>query len=1047
MSQDQNFTHVYNYLNTAQKKAVDTTDGPVMVLAGPGTGKTQVLTARIAQILKKTDTNPSNILALTFTESAAKNMRERLVKMIGRTGYYVQIATFHAFCKEIIDTHPEAFPIERDSTPLSDLERYELFEDIFQNLALEYIKPMNTPFFYIKDAIKGISDLKREGIEFHAYEKMLEQWETRLTDTEPPPPEKGKRARKKPGELSRTEWEKDEKQFHKNKELWEVYKTYQKRLRETKRYDFDDMIALVVEAFQKDDLLLREYQENLHYFLVDEYQDTNAAQNTVVNLLASYWKEKANVFVVGDPNQAIYRFQGASVENMLGFVQNYPNAEIITLETGYRCPQNIYDVATQLITHNNLEFSLTEKTEQKSNSENSKKTQSISLNAKLTSPKGKGEKVELTSASSQVLEAVQIAEQIKKLLAQGTPAHEISILYRHNADKITLAEVFDSWDIDYEVEGGGDALREENIRQLIVLFRVVTALRTGEETELLYETLQYDWLKKTFGWNNSIVLKVARAAGRAKMPILDLVEKGVEKINEYNPGHEITKENLEPLEKYIEQLKAWDTADANKTFPAWFEDVLNESGFLPWLLEQDGKIFLVTVLNSVFGEIKKLVNHNHQFKLKDFLRSLDLIEEHGLKITIEDLNVRRDAVHLSTVHKAKGREWEFVFLFQCVDKKWGNNRKRDLIKLPAEILHNTDLSSKERNEDERRLFYVAITRAKKQAIVSHPETVISEGHTRDMVPSMFLAEIQEDDDQATLWKEVSHPEIEKDSADHLVKLLQPIATTVPEVTDAAERIYLRWLLDNFRWSVTALNTYLRDPEEFLHNTLLRVPRAKSPILSFGTAMHSAMEFIYKTFQQTGNYPALADLQQQFSLSLKQEVMTPVEHEKRLKHGKEVLVHYHEQLTGKNPDPLYIEKMFGNSKHKVMLDDIPLNGRIDRVDWVDKENKQVKVIDYKTGKTRSANDIEGKTKSAKLSERERELPESIRGPYKRQLLFYKLLAKLDRGFPYEVMSGEFEFVEPNNAGKIVTRNFELLDEDVRVLGELIKEVVEELRGRW
>ena len=212
-------------------------------------------------------------------------------------------------------------------------------------------------------------------------------------------------------------------------------------------------------------------------------------------------------------------------------------------------------------------------------------------------------------------------------------------------------------------------------------------------------------------------------------------------------------------------------------------------------------------------------------------------------------------------------------------------------------------------------------------------------------------------------------------------------------------------------------------------------------------MHSAMEFIYKTFQQTGNYPALADLQQQFSLSLKQEVMTPVEHEKRLKHGKEVLVHYHEQLTGKNPDPLYIEKMFGNSKHKVMLDDIPLNGRIDRVDWVDKENKQVKVIDYKTGKTRSANDIEGKTKSAKLSERERELPESIRGPYKRQLLFYKLLAKLDRGFPYEVMSGEFEFVEPNNAGKIVTRNFELLDEDVRVLGELIKEVVEELRGRW
>ena len=1033
LKKQQNFDRIYNILNTAQKKAVDTIDGPVMVVAGPGTGKTQVLTARIAQILKTTDTNPSSILALTFTESAAKNMRERLVKMIGKTGYYVQIATFHSFCKEVIDNHPEAFPIQRDSTPLSDLERYEFLEDIFSNLNLEYIKPLNTPFFYIKDAIKGISDLKREGINTHQYEELLEQWEKRLIETEPPAPAPGKRARKKPGELSRTEWEKDEKQLHKNKELWEVYKTYQQKLRDAKRYDFDDMIALVVEAFQKDELLLREYQENLHYFLVDEYQDTNSAQNTVVDLLASYWEEKANIFAVGDPNQAIYRFQGASIENMLQFVNKYPQATVVTLETGYRCPQNIYDIATNLISHNNLGFEIGEK--------------KISLVNNLKSPHGRGNKIALTTGSSQILEAIQIAEEIKQLIKDDVPAHEISVLYRHNADRNTLAEVFDTWKIPYEVEGGGDALKEEIIRQLVTLFRVIIAIRSGEETQLLYETLQYEWLKKIFNWDNSIVLKIARTAGKTKQPLLDLIDAGIEEINKNNPGYEVTKKDLLPLENYIAKLKEWDMADANQTFPAFFELVIKESGLLPWIIDQDGKVFFITILNSLFSEVKKLVNHNHQFKLLDFLRSIDLIEEHNLKITIEDLNVRKQAVHLSTVHKAKGREWEQVFLYQCVDKKWGNNRKRELIKLPTEILHNTDLDEKERNEDERRLFYVAITRAKKQVTISHPETIVADGNTRGMVPSMFLAEIQEDDVDEKTWEQINIINKENDSTDHLIKLLEPNAAPSSLVTSHKEKLYLNWLLDNFRWSVTALNTYLRDPEEFLHNTLLRVPRAKSPILAFGTAMHATMEFLYKTFQQTGEYPDPSDLKQQFKISLEQEVLNEDEQNKRLKHGEKVLDQYYLSLKNKKPNPLYIERIFGTGKQKVILDNIALTGRIDQIDWVDIKKKQVKVIDYKTGKSRSANDIEGKTASVKLSERERELPESIRGPYKRQLLFYKLLTKLDRSFPFEVVSGEFEFIEPNSSGKIVTRNFELLDQDVKELENLIKDVVKEIKKEW
>jgi DNA helicase-2/ATP-dependent DNA helicase PcrA len=1014
MSVKIDFQTEFKRLNPAQKKAVETIEGPVLVIAGPGTGKTQVLTARIAQILQKTDTEPGDILALTFTESAAKNMRERLVAMIGRTGYYVQINTFHAFCQEVISTHPEYFPIERESEPLSDLERYALFETLFDELPLEHIRPLNTPYFYIKDAIGNISDLKREGVNVTEYQKMVKEWAINLE--------------KQKDELSKSAWSKEQKQWQKNQELAVIYAAYEKSLRASKRYDFDDMIALVVEAFEQHQLLLREYQENLHYFLVDEYQDTNTAQNTVVNLLASYWDQQANVFVVGDPNQAIYRFQGASIENMLGFIKQYPNAQVITLETGYRSPQKIYDLSAKLIEENHLSLAQVDR--------------QLTMSAKLKSPHGAGKLIEFSEAPSQVLESVQIAEQIKKLLATGIFAQEIAILYRHNADRAHLAEALDAWGIPYEIEGGGNALAEQSVQQLLTLFQVIYDLRHGSEIETLYEVLHYEWLQETFGLDPLIVMKAARSAGSARMSLLDLVERGAEVINQYHQGHEITPEELKPLQTCFAQLKTWSTADAKLTFPSWFETVMTEAGYLKWLLEQDGKIFLIMVINSVFAEIKKLVAHNHRFKLADLLRSLELIREHHLRITIQDLAVRRQAVHLSTVHKAKGREWDFVFLTQVIDKKWGNSRVRELIKLPASILPNTDLSKKERNEDERRLFYVALTRAKKQVFISSPAALLTDGHSRDSVPSMFVTEMAELDPKEKLIGRMEHPHIKSKADEYLLKLLRP---NQPLIIENTQKTYFRWLLDHFRWSVTALNNYLKDPEKFIQQNLLRVPRAKALPFAFGTAIHAALESYYTNLQGTGQLPTLNSLQQSFQQALSQEILTESEFKERLKYGKDILEQYHQHYQHNPPQSLMIERFFGIGRQKVVLDNILLTGRIDRIDWLDKAKKLVKVVDYKTGQPKSSNQIEGKV--GKLSEREQVLPESIRGSYKRQLLFYKLLTQLDRTFPHEVVYGEFDFIQPNASGKLVRRGFELEDQAVEDLKKLIKETIDELNTRW
>ena len=334
------FQQAYKQLNPAQKQAVDTIDGPVMVVAGPGTGKTQVLTTRIANILLQTDTDPSAILALTFTDSAAKNMRQRLAKMIGKTAYYVNINTFHSFCANVIRQHPEYFPIQRDSEPLTDLERYEIHESLLNQVKLEQLKPLNAPYFFVKDIVSAISNLKREGVSPEKFEQIIAD-EQQAFDH---PQEK----------LTKVESRRQEKNLIKWGELLALYCGYQEQLAERQRYDFDDMIALVVQAFQQEELLLLSYQEKLHYFLVDEHQDTNSSQNQVVDLLASYWGDKANIFTVGDPNQAIFRFQGASIENMLGFVDRYAQATVINLNTGYRCSQTIYNAAQTLIGHNQL---------------------------------------------------------------------------------------------------------------------------------------------------------------------------------------------------------------------------------------------------------------------------------------------------------------------------------------------------------------------------------------------------------------------------------------------------------------------------------------------------------------------------------------------------------------------------------------------------------------------------------------------------------------------------------------------------------------------
>lgn len=997
------FDKAYAELNPQQKLAVDTIDGPVMVIAGPGTGKTQVLATRIANILLQTDTNPSAILALTFTESAAKNMRQRLVQLIGPTAYSVHVQTFHSFCDEVIRSCPEYFPVRQESEVLSDLERYQILEELLRTLPLTALKTINSPFHFLKPIMKAISDLKREGVNEEKFAELVSQQEAEF-ETEK-------------ADLKKTELSLRQKNITKQKELATLYAGYQTQLREHRRYDYDDMIAFVATAFGQEESLLLEYQEKLTYFLVDEYQDTNASQNKVVDLLASYWGEQANIFVVGDPHQSIYRFQGASLENTLNFIHRYPSANVITLEIGYRCPQVIYDTAAEVIAHNQTQLSLKQIKE--------------ALNKPLMSQKKTSELIDVYAAPSAPLETIFIAENIQKLMKDGVKPNEIAVLYRNNADAIDVETALNKWQVPYMVDGGNDALRSEEIQQLLTLCTVIFNLRSSAESHELFEVLNFSWLKL----DPHLTMKITRAAGKSHMSIYDRVRAGYIEFVKQPFCDNVTPLEFSVFENFIEKLVTWGKQDAEITFPEWLEKMMNESGYLEWILAHPNKLTLLQQLNALFREVKHLALHDHALNLERFLEIMNTMQAHGIGIGVEIAQVHEGAVALSTTHKAKGREWEYVFLMNCVDGKWGNGRQVNLLPLPDGILQS-QLQEQDPNEDDRRLFYVAITRAKKHVTISYPEVTVSGSKTKETLGSMFIEEIS-----PAHKKNLEDPPSQQKAEEFLARLV----TTAParSVTQM-EKDWLKAVISDFQLSVTALNRYLRSPQEFLEQDILKVPAAKPAYFAFGSAVHFALEQYFNMLLKEGKKPDLGFVLDKYQQALRREVLSDQEFALRLQHGKEVLTAYLHHYADEKVSPFMIERFFGSGWGKTMLGDISLVGRIDRIDWVDQSKKTARVIDYKTGRARTVNEIQGLVNTTEFSEREIVLPEAVRGPLKRQLLFYKLLTELDKSFTGIVTEGVFEFIEPDRDGKFTRRAFTLLDEDVSALKVLIQEVMKEIR---
>lgn len=1022
------FETEYKKLNSEQRLAVDTIEGPVMVIAGAGTGKTQTIALRIGKILQETQVNPSSILCLTFTENAALNMRERLLSFVGPTAYGVRIATFHGFCNSIIKDHPEYFLKSTvESEAIDDITQIEIIRSLIDKLPQSSpLKNLNFTYFYQKDIISTLSTLKKENISPARFDELLKFAADFVTSAYPVIDKltairaTAKASAEITGLVSDiasnpdvnplyqvrlkyfqtlyetevttlSEFKKNVKDFIENlnnnlpklRDLSTIYKSYQLTLLERGLYDYEDMILWVILALQTHTDLLSLYQELYQYLLVDEFQDSNSSQMEVINLLTQN-QSNPNLFVVGDDDQSIYRFQGASVENVYTFYQKYQkNLKLIVLKNNYRSHQLILDSSQDVIKNNQSRI-----TQYIGNLDKSLK----SVSTYDPDP------INLFAANSNVEENYWVSEKIKKLVDSGVTPKEIAVLYRNNADVNDLLPYLSQNNLHYLRSDAINILDTPEIQQLLTLLKYLAA---PDSDTLLFHVLSFNFIN----FKPLNLYKLFHSVSKNNLTLSEAIfNKEFFRKQKFSPKFIKKINNFTLRVSKIEKL--------SKNLPAdeLFNLIIRKFNYLPFVLKT-GNLSLLKQLNTLYSHLKQSLV-TEKTDLFSWVKKLDLLFENKIPLNSSALISEVDnSLRLMTVHKAKGLEFEHVFLIKVLSGKWDSSTSRSLIKLPLGILRY-DVAATANLEEDRRLFYVALTRAKKQIYLSYSRFNDSR---REQLASQFISEIN----PRLIEKIKSDSTIE---ANALESLFHP---STPKIQSTNLNSYLQnYLSTSYRFNITHLNSYLKCPLCFFFKTILRLPYPKTKSLSFGTSIHGALAYLTQIYKKDSTLIPLSKLLSIFDFNLRRENLSKNDYQDLLDHGHQVLTDYYEYYKNDFNGRCFTEHDF--KLYNIRMNDIPLTGKIDKIEFL--SGNQVNVVDYKTGKPDS--------KYQELS------PE---GDYFRQLVFYKLLCSEAKAFPYEVVSGTIDFIEKNNKNTFVRKNYSLSADDVTKLKSQVIEVFNKIKS--
>ncbi len=969
------FKEAYASLNAAQKQAVDTIEGPVMVIAGPGTGKTQILTLRIANILLKTDSKPENILALTFTESGAKAMRERLVRYIGAEAYRVAIFTFHSFAQRLIAAYPDAYPDIIGGKPASDIDKISIIETILDSGAVETLRPGGNPQYYVKPVQSMLSDLKREYITPDRLAELITHDEELLAGIEQihqTGAHKGK---------VRGEYKDKEKAIEKNRALLTVYRQYQALLRERKLFDFDDMIVETVGALEKNEDMLRDLQESYQYILADEHQDVNGSQNKILELLASY-HQSPNIFVVGDEKQAIFRFQGASLDNFLYFSEYFKDTVVISLIDNYRSGQPILDAAQSLIAVADGPLK--------------------DLRVPLKAAAIKNASVERRSFSHQAVEDEWVVATIQEVIGKGTLAEEVAVIARSNREVEGLTEALRASGVAASASADSDILHHPITHTVEQLMQAVVST----DAAALFTVLHGSY----WGIDRTDLVKLFSSQSYSQSLLLLITD------TELLASLQLSKpEALDRVNEVLNEARMRSLTEAPHQVLAY---VVEASGLKNHLMTQD-PLSGTRVLRRLYDEIEAMVRSNNAATLSDVAAMLKQRREYNLPLNAPFIATDTGVVQVMTAHKSKGLEFTVVIAPHLTDNAWGGKVRRDNFKitLPRQLKE----SATDATDDERRLLYVMMTRAKERLLLSSSE-MSSDG--KPLTPSRLFADIE--DGLLPVIDTMS----EEDQFDPMVSIR---TTVTPAVVDP---VFIKTLFAARGFSATSLNNYLRSPWDFYYRNLLRIPEVQPVHMQFGTAVHNVMQYVTTMHMKEQKLPSDSVIKEQLERQLARLPVGVEDYTRLHKKGLEALLTYIPQVA-----PHWSKQTFEELAVNVLLETgipelphLPLTGKLDRLDVAD-DGTVLRVVDYKTGKPKSRNVIEGKTKTAD-------------GAYKRQLVFYALLLDLYDDKRYRCREGVLSFVEADAKGVVHEESFTITNEEIIALkDEIISATKEIISGQF
>lgn len=904
-------------LNQEQLEAIKHDQGPLLIIAGAGTGKTTVITQRIKYLILKKDVHPSQILALTFTEKAAREMEERIDISMPYGYTQMWISTFHAFCDRILRSEAIHIGLNPSYKLTTEAESVLFLRRNLFKFDLDYFRPLGNPNKFLEGVLQHFSRLKDEDVSPDEYLKFAKNLNKK------PQPQKHRQNKKIEfsvfHENSVIPWlqgnysEITEDELKKALELANAYKTYENLKIKEGIMDFADLISNTLKLFRTRKNILQQYQRQFKYILVDEFQDTNFAQNELAVLLAG---ETKNITVVGDDDQAIYRWRGAAISNIIQFKQRFPKTKIITLTKNYRSTEEILNKSYQLIQNNNPDrLEVKEKVNKKLNS----------------ARKLKGKSIEFLFAKRVEDEADLVAQKIKEIMTSNESKNinykDIAVLVRANDHSLSFVRAFERHRIPYQFLGPGKLFQKEEIKDLIAYLKV---LYNFEDSSSLYRVLNMS-IFELEAIEISALLNYAKRKNLILFYTLGKASEANSEIFLKNKSKEKLKNIYEMIKRHLAKVPK---TSAGQILYYFLEDsgLLQKSLFL----KKESEEKKVQNIAKFFDKLKTYEIDHEDASVFAVVDWIDLSMQTGESPLAADTDwSESNSVNILTIHSSKGLEFPIVFLVNLVNQRFPTRERSEQIPIPQALIKEILPEGDYHLEEERRLFYVGMTRARDQLFLTAAH-FYGEGK-RERKISPFVYE--------TLGEETVKKQIQSDKQEtgQLTLLewkpTERISTSSIKSPTSNIITYL---------SYSQIQTFDFCPLHYKLKYILKVPIPPSAAQSFGISIHSSLRDFYQNVisgLKINNDTLLKILEKNWL----NEGYESKSHELKAHEGaKKILLNYYKNNFEPQKIPLTLEIPFKFSLNRkdCNLPPLMIGGRIDRIDKA--QGNKIEIIDYKTG---------------------------------------------------------------------------------------------------